>query len=75
MSGIHTLSIDPLALILSPAVYVRLTLPDPPPDEIMRRHIRDLAHSLGPEEKKYVHARAKALGTYAKVLVEELSNH
>jgi len=65
-------AIDPLALLLSPSVYIRLTLPDPPPIEVLIQEIRALTSDMDATEKKAALARAKALGAYAKALEKEL---
>ena len=36
-------AIDPLALILSPEVYARLHLPDPPPDQLVATQVQQIA--------------------------------
>ena len=66
-------AIDPLALLLSPSVYVRLTLPDPPPPEVLRREIQALVKNMDAAEKKAAATRAKALGAFAKALEKELT--
>ncbi len=53
-------TIDPLALILSGEVYVRLTLPDPPPIEIIRAYARGLARSGSAIEQRRVEKAADA---------------
>jgi hypothetical protein len=69
----YVVAIDPLALILSGQVYVRLTLPDPPPIDELNAHIHELVGEMGSEETRYALARAKALGAYARALEDELS--
>jgi len=66
-------AIDPLALLLSPSVYVKLTLPDPPPIEVLRREIQVLVKEMDATEKRVALTRAKALGAYAKALEKELA--
>lgn len=66
-------AIDPLALLLSPSVYVRLTLPDPPPIEVLRREIQAMVKDMDAGERKSALARAKALGAFAKALEKELA--
>jgi hypothetical protein len=68
------LAVDPLSLILSPSVYVRLTLPDPPPFEVLTSHFRELVRSMDGSERKQALARAKALGAYAEALQKALSS-
>jgi hypothetical protein len=61
-------AIDPLALLLSPSVYVRLTLPDPPPPEVLRTLIREMDAT----ERRALQARVKTLGAFVKGLEKEL---
>ena len=61
----YLVAIDPLALILSNEVYVKINLPRPPPDLAA---LRALVKGLGASEKKLALARAKGLGEYAKAL-------
>ena len=65
-------AIDPLALILSPEIYVRLHLPDPPPDPIIAAQVKQLANGLSAQEKQGVLARAKVLGAYAHAFQKAL---
>ncbi|MCA1812114.1 MAG: hypothetical protein LC623_08910, partial [Halobacteriales archaeon] len=44
-------AIDPLALLLRPDIYVRLTLPDPAP-ETLRTHARAAVQGLNPRERE-----------------------
>jgi len=62
-------AIDPLALLLSSSVYIRLTLPDPPPPEVLRALIREMDAS----ERKALQARVKALGAFVKGVEKELA--
>jgi hypothetical protein len=68
------LAIDPLALILSNAAYVRLTLPDPAPDEVISAQMRQVAAQLKGDERKQALARARILGAYARGLEKALSS-
>ncbi|HBL30594.1 MAG TPA: hypothetical protein DD490_27480 [Acidobacteria bacterium] len=65
-------AIDPLALLLSPSVYIRLTLPDPPPPDVLAPEIRALVRDMDAGERKAALARAKSLGAFAKALEKEL---
>jgi hypothetical protein len=67
------LAIDPLALILSNEVYVRLTLPDPPPDEVISAQMRQVAAQLKGDERKQALAKARILGAYARGMEKALS--
>ena len=44
-------AIDPLALLLSPSVYVRLTLPDPPPPDVLTKEIALLVRGMDETER------------------------
>jgi hypothetical protein len=61
-------AIDPLALVLAPEVYIKLTLPDPPPIEVWTREVRELVRGMTPEERAAAKARVKALGEQVRVL-------
>jgi hypothetical protein len=56
-------AIDPLALLLRNDVYVRLTLPDPPPIDLTQ--VRESLAKMNDIEKKEALNRAKALTHYA----------
>jgi hypothetical protein len=65
-------AIDPLALLLRHDVYVKLTLPDPPPPEVLREQVRRLARQMSPAERRRV---AKSLNEFAasvEILKKEL---
>jgi hypothetical protein len=66
------LAIDPLALILSNAAYVRLTLPDPAPDEVIGAQMKQVAAQLKGDERKQALAKAKIIGAYARGLEKAL---
>jgi hypothetical protein len=66
-------AIDPLALILSGEVYVKLTLPDPGPEEVLRAHARALARTASSLEKRRALNRARILRQYAQIVEEELA--
>ena len=65
-------AIDPLALILSNAAYVRLTLPDPAPDEVIAAQVKQVAAQLKGDERAQALARARILGAYANAMVKAL---
>jgi hypothetical protein len=71
MAKFVNVAIDPLALLLSEEIYVRLTLPDPSPIE--QGQIREAIQAMGPEEKRVTLARARALGAYVSALEKEIS--
>jgi hypothetical protein len=60
--SVHQLAIDPLALILAPQIYIKLTLPDPPPIDVWTREVRELVKSMTPRERKAALARVKTIG-------------
>jgi Peptidase family M23 len=60
--SIYEVAIDPLALILEPQVYIKLTLPDPPPIDVWTREVRERVRDMTPKERKAVLARLKELG-------------
>jgi len=65
-------AIDPLALILSGELYVKLTLPDPPPIEVLRAYVRLMARTASAPEKRQALNRARALRTYVEAVEQEL---
>lgn len=65
-------AIDPLAMVLAGNIYVDLSLPNPPPDEVVRDRIRTLVRGMGPGEKRKALARLKSLDAYHKELQREL---
>ena len=65
-------AIDPLALILSNEVYVRLTLPDPPPLEAFRQQVRNFVGGMQPEERQRALTRLQVLGPYFQAMQQEL---
>ena len=70
--GIYQLAIDPLALILRSDIYVLLTLPDPPPIEVLERQVQTMVKAMAPAERKRVLERAEALMVYVQALRREL---
>ena len=65
----YLVAIDPLALILSNDVFVRINLPRPPPDPVA---LRELVKSLDARERKVALERTRWLGEYAKALEKAL---
>lgn len=68
-------AIDPLALILgahSP-IYVRLTLPDPPPIEVLIEQVRAQIRTMGPQERRLALERTRGLVESLRVLERELT--
>jgi hypothetical protein len=62
---VYLVAIDPLAIILSNDLYVKINLPRPPPDLAA---LRELVKGLTASEKKLALDRARGLGQYAKAL-------
>lgn len=68
------LAVDPLSLILTHEIYIRLTLPDPNPDELLLKQMRQVVVQLKGNEKKQALARARMLASYAGAMVKALSS-
>jgi len=67
-------AIDPLALILSNAVYVKLTLPDPPPLEVLRPRLAQAMRSMSPAERRRTLARIDGWNGWLVSLAREIRN-
>jgi len=65
----HDVAIDPLALLLPTAIYVKL-VEKLHPHEPVRAAVEQAMRSLSTEEKAAVVARARLLGEYAKLAEE-----
>jgi len=65
-------AIDPLALILRGDIYIKLTLPDPPPIEVLRARIEQLVRTMKPDERKQALERVRAFKDYQNVVEQEL---
>jgi len=63
-------AVDPLSLAISQAIYVKLTLPDPPPLEELRRQIGDVVAGLNRDDRLLVLAEIQKLKTYTAALEE-----
>ncbi len=61
-------AIDPLALILRGDVYVKLTLPDPPPIELLKAQIEELVRTMTPEERQRALERVRNVKDYGRLL-------
>jgi murein DD-endopeptidase MepM/ murein hydrolase activator NlpD len=70
--GIYEVAIDPLALILRSDIYVLLTLPDPPPPEVIERQVSATVKTMPPAERKRALARAKKFMVFVQALQREL---
>lgn len=64
--------IDPLALILSNDIYVLLTLPDPPPDEVVIEQAGDRIQSVAPLQRRSLPRRIAAAKAYVEALEREI---
>jgi hypothetical protein len=69
----NIVSIDLRALLLSPAVFIRITLPDPPPDPILKEQVRALLQDLRPAEVRQVLTRASKLAEYTQAVKEAIA--
>ena len=63
---------DPLALLLRGDIYVKLTLPDPAPIEVLRSWIEELVRTMTPDERKQALERVTAFKDYQNVVEQEL---
>lgn len=70
---LRTYAIDPLALILRSDIYVKLHLPDPPPDEKLRTQIREQVAQMSAREKRSALVSAERLAAYASAMKRELN--
>lgn len=66
-------AIDPLALLLPDGIYVNLTLPDPPPEEVLLGRLRQRVHTMTIDERRHALARVRSLSAEATVVERELS--
>jgi hypothetical protein len=64
--------IDPLALLLPTSVYVRLTLPDPAPLEVLRQQARIAVRRMSPRERAAAVARLGQLNAALEIARKEL---
>jgi hypothetical protein len=65
-------AIDPLALILSNELYVKLTLPDPPPIEVLRPRIVQVLRSMSRAERRRTLARIEGWSGWLRALGQEV---
>jgi hypothetical protein len=71
---ITEVAIDPLALILAPSVYVRLTLPDPPPDEEWGHQVRTAVSAMTLRQRRATLTQLTALTERLGVLEKALKS-
>jgi hypothetical protein len=67
--AMYLVAIDPLALILSNTVFVRINLPRPSPDLAV---LRELVKSMTAEERRSAQERTREISEYAKALEKVL---
>jgi len=65
-------AIDPLAILLSNEVFVRINLPRPPELEVIVERIAPALQGISATERTQTLARAKALGAYAAAVEKAL---
>ena len=53
-------------------VYVKLTLPDPPPIDVIRAYARTLVRTASAAEKRQALSRMRALQAYVRAIEQEL---
>jgi murein DD-endopeptidase MepM/ murein hydrolase activator NlpD len=63
-------AIDPLALILRGDIYIRLTLPDPPPE--LKTQIQAFVRTMTPEQRRRALGRLKNLEAYSNAMEDAL---
>jgi murein DD-endopeptidase MepM/ murein hydrolase activator NlpD len=68
-------AIDPLALLLGAHsdAYVRLTLPDPPPIDVITAQVRAQVAAMSPAERRRALTRLRGLEEYLAVMRKELA--
>ncbi|MBW8877041.1 MAG: M23 family metallopeptidase [Acidobacteria bacterium] len=67
-------AIDPVALVLGAhsQIYVLLTLPDPPPIDVIVEQVRTQVKAMAPADRERAVGRLKGLQEYVQVLEKEL---
>jgi murein DD-endopeptidase MepM/ murein hydrolase activator NlpD len=68
-------AIDPVALVLGAhsQIYVLLTLPDPPPIDVITEQVRTQVKLMGPADRQSALGRLKGLQEYVQVMERELN--
>lgn len=69
---VHALAIDPLALILRPDIYVKLTLPDPPPIDLFLRQVREVIEAMSIEDRRLALGRVELYQKQLAALEREI---
>jgi hypothetical protein len=62
--------VDPLALILSPHIYMIIHLPDPPPD--LRARVLESVKEMSTKDRQQALARVRVLAAYTNAVVKAL---
>ena len=65
-------AIDPLYLLLGEELYIRLTLPDPPPVETLAGRLAPVIATLGEDERKALRMRANGMARYTAAIEKAL---
>jgi hypothetical protein len=65
-------AIDPLALILSNKIYVLLTLPDPPPPDLLRKQIEARLRGMSIAQRNATQTSLKQMQQYLNAIEREL---
>jgi hypothetical protein len=65
-------AIDPLALILSGQIYVLLTLPDPPPPDVLRKQIEARLRGMSIAQRSAALTNLKQMQKYVNAIANEL---
>jgi peroxiredoxin len=66
--GRYEVAIDPLALFLTNKAYVMLTLPDPPPLEVLSRRADRMVAGLDAEDRRRALAEVRKIKTYVEAI-------
>jgi hypothetical protein len=69
---IYEVAVDPLSLILPSDVYVRFTLPDPPPIDVWLRQLRRSLVTMTPAQKRQLLQRLETYGSHTGALAKEV---
>lgn len=70
-ADLQHLAVDPLSLLLSNEVYVRLNLPNPPPFEAVRESVRERIDKMSSKEREQVLSRIREWKTFAESFEKE----
>jgi probable HAF family extracellular repeat protein len=73
--SIYEAAIDPLALILRNDIYVKLKLPNPPPDGVLHTTIERLVKGMSVKQREQALYQVKVFDRYLKQLEKELNQY